>query len=76
MISSSKTRLTVAIADLIIYKGLSFNIYQKPWFKKVLHLTMNISKGYNPPNSKLIPKDLLDIIHDQNMKKILTMINK
>ena len=69
MISSRKTLLTVAIADLIISKGLLFNLYQKPWFKKVLYLAINVSKGYNTPNRKLIPKDFIDVIHDKNMKK-------
>ena len=32
MMTSNETRLTVAIADLIISEGLSFNIYQKPRF--------------------------------------------
>ena len=68
MISSSKTLLTVAIADLIISKGLSFNLYQKPWFEH-FYRAINVSKGFNTSNRKLIPKDLLDVIHDQNMKK-------
>ena len=38
MMNSDETRLTVAIADLIISEGLSFNIAQKPRFKKVLDL--------------------------------------
>ena len=73
--SSNQTCLAVAIADLIISGGLDFNISQKYRFKKVLALARNVSKGYNPPN-KLMPTDLLDGIHDQNMKRNLTMINK
>ena len=38
MMTSNETRLTVAIADLIIYEGLPFNISHKPRFKKVLDL--------------------------------------
>ena len=74
--SSNQTCLAVAIADLIISEGLDFNISQKYRFKKVLDLARNVSKGYNPPNRKLIPTDLLDGIHDQNMKSNFTMINK
>ena len=36
--SSNESRLIVEIADIIIYEGLSFNLSQKPRFKKVLDL--------------------------------------
>ena len=72
----NETRLTVAMADLIISEGLSFNIYQKPRFKKVLELARTVSKCYQPPNRKLISKDLLDVIHDQNMERNLSLIKK
>ena len=36
MMTYNETRLIVAIADLIISEGLSFNLSQKPRFKKVL----------------------------------------
>ena len=75
MISSSKTHLTVAIADLIISEGLYFNLAQKPRLKKVLYLASNLPKGYNPPDRKLISKYLLGDIHDYNTKRNLTMIN-
>ena len=64
MMTSNETRLTVAIADLIISEGLSFNLSQKPRFKKVLELAIYASKCYQPPNRKLISKDLLDVIHE------------
>ena len=67
MMTSNETRLTVAIADLIISEGLSFNLSQKPRFNKVLELARTVSKCYHPPNRNLISKDLLDVIHDQNM---------
>ena len=70
MMTSNETRLTVAIADLIIYEGLSFIISQKHRFKKVFHLERTVSKCYQPPNRKLISKNILDVIHDQNMKGI------
>ena len=73
---SNETRLTVAIADLIIYEGSSFNLSQKPRFKKMLQLARTVSKCYQPPNRKLISKDLLDIIHDQNMESNLSLIEK
>ena len=76
MISSRKTRLKVAIADIIISESLPFNISQKPRFKKVSDLSRHLSKGYNLPDRKLTSKDLLDVIHDQNMKRNLTMIKK
>ena len=72
----NETRLTVAMDDLIIFEGLSFNIYQKPRFKKVLYLEINVSKCYQPPNRKLIYKDLLDIIHDHNMERRFSLIKK
>ena len=71
-----ETRLTVAIADLIISEGLSFNLAQKPRFKKVLELAKYASKCYQSPNRKRISKDLLDVIHDQNMEKNLSLIEK
>ena len=54
MMTSNETRLTVAIADLIIYEGLPFNISHKPRFKKVLDLARTVSKSYQIPNKKLI----------------------
>ena len=39
-------------------------------------MARNASKGYNHPNIKLIAKDLLDVIHDQNMQRNLSMIKK
>ena len=38
LITSNEAYLPVAIADLIISEGLSFNLSQKPRFKKVLDL--------------------------------------
>ena len=76
MTTFNETRLTAAIADLIISEGLSFNLYQKPRFKNVLDLERTVSKSYQPPNIKLISKDLLDVIHDQNMERNLSLIKK
>ena len=76
MMTSNETRLTVAIADLIIYEGLSFNISQKPRSKKVLELARTVSKCYQPPNKNPISKDILDVILDQNMKRNLSLIGK
>ena len=76
MMIYNQTCLTVAIADLIISEGLSFNLSQKPRFKKVLDLARTVSKCYQPPNRKLISKDILDVIHDQNMERNLSLIKK
>ena len=76
MMTYNETRLTIEIADLIIYEGLSFNISQKLRFKKVLELARTVSKCFQPPNIKLISKDLLDVIHDQNMERNLSLIEK
>ena len=76
LITSNETRLTIAIADIIITEGLSFNISQKPILKKVLELSRNVSKTCIPPNRKLISKEILDVIHEQNMKRNLAMIKK
>ena len=76
MITSNDTRLTIAIADLIISEGLPFNLAQKPIFKKVLELSRDFLKTYIPPNRKLISKELLDVIHEQNMKRNISMIKK
>ena len=74
--TSNENRLTISIADLIISEGFSFNIDQKPIFKEVLELARNVPKNYIPPNKKLIPKELIDAIHEQNMKRNLAMIKK
>ena len=76
MMTSKETRLTVAIANLVISKGLYFNISQKTRLKKVLDLERTVSKSYQPPNRKLTSKDLLDVIHDQNMERNLSLIKK
>ena len=67
LITSNDTRLTTAIADLIISEGLPFNLAQKPRSKKLLELSRNVLKTYIPPNRKLISKELLDVIHEENM---------
>ena len=76
MTTSNETRLTVAITDLIISEGLSFNLSQKTRFKKVLELARTVSKFYQPPNRNIISKDLLDVIHDQNMERNSSLIKK
>ena len=72
----NETRLTVAIYDLIISEGLSFNLSQKSRFKKVLELARTVSKSYQSPNRNLISKDILDVIHDHNMERNLSLIEK
>ena len=74
--SSNEIRLTIAIADLIVSEGLSFNISQKTRFKKALHLARTVSKCYQPQNRKLTCKDILDVIHDQKMERNLSLIKK
>ena len=74
MITFNETHLTLAISNLIISEGLSFNISKKTTFKKVFALSRNVSKGYQPPNRNIIPKDLLDVIHDQIMERNLIFI--
>ena len=76
IMTSNETRLKVAIANIIISGGLYFNIYQKPWSEKVLDLARNVSKGYQHPNRNLISKDLLDVIHNNNMERNLSLIKK
>ena len=76
MMTSNQTRLIVAIADIIISEDIYFNIYHKPRFKKVLDLERTVSKSYQPPNRKFISKDILDVIHDQNMERNLSLIKK
>ena len=76
VMTSNEILLAVTISDLIISKGLSFNLAQKPRFKKVPVLARNVTKGYQPPNRILISKNFLEKIHDQNMEKNLSLINK
>ena len=65
-----------AVTDLIISEGSSFNLYHKPRFKKVLELARTVSKCYQLPNRKLIYKDLLGVIHYQNMERKFILIKK
>ena len=74
--TSYETRLTVAIVDPTISEVISFNLSHKPRLKKVLYLTITASKSYKPPNRKLIYKDILDIIQDQNTERKLSLIRK
>ena len=74
--NSNKNRLTISIADLINSEGLPFNIYQKTRFKKILELTRKVSRTSITPNKNLISKELLNLIHKQNMKRNLAMIKK
>ena len=39
-------------------------------------MSSNVLKTYIPPNRKLISKEVLDVIHEQNMKRNLAMIKK
>ena len=55
-ITSNKTHLTFAIADLIIYEGFYFNFYQKAIFKKVPELVRDVSKAYITPDIKITSK--------------------
>ena len=74
--ASNDTRLTVTISDIIISESLYFSLSQKHRFKKVLDLARTVSKCYRPSNRKLISKDLLAVIHDQNMERNLSLIEK
>ena len=76
MITFNETRITLEIYDIIISEGLSFNLDHKYRFKSVLVLARNVSKGYQSPNRKLTSKDILDVIHDNNTEKNLSLINK
>ena len=42
----------------------------------MLELARTVSKCYQPPNIKLISKDILDVIHDQKMESNLSLIKK
>ena len=72
--TSNDTQLTVAISGLIIPEGISFNLAQNPWFKKVLDLERNFPKGCQPPNRNIISKDILGVIRDQSMERKLSLI--
>ena len=74
MITSNKTQLTIVIAYLTIYEGISLNIAQKNRFDKVLELAQTKSKDYISSNRKLIFKELLDLIDEQNTQMNLTVI--
>ena len=73
MMTSNETRIIVTISDIIISEGLSFNLSQKPMFNKLLDLSITVSKSYQIPKINLISKDLLDVIHDQNMETNLSL---
>ena len=68
-ITSKDTCLTIFISDLI-------SLYQKTVFKKVLYLASNIPNTYSTPKWNLIPKEILDVIHEHNMKRNWSIIKK
>ena len=76
IITSNETRLTVAISDLNISEGISFNLSQKTSFKKVIDLARNVSRCYQPPNRNLISKDILDEINYHNMERNPSLIKR
>ena len=45
-------------------------------FKKVLELEKSVSNCYQHANRRLISKDILDVIHDKNMERNLSLIEK
>ena len=47
----------IDITDIIISEGLSFNIAQKPKFKKVLGLSRNVSNTYSSQKKYHIQKN-------------------
>ena len=53
-----------------------FSFSQKPKFKRILELARNVYKTYIPPNINLIYKELLDVIHEQNTKRGLSIIKE
>ena len=61
LINHNQAHLTVEIADLIVYEGLSFNIYRKHKFMKVLELE-RFFKMLHSSKQNMISKHLLDII--------------
>ena len=74
MMTSNEKCLTVEIEDLIISECLSFNLSHKPSLKKVLDLSRTVPKSYQPHNRNLLSKDVLDVIHEQNMERNLSLI--
>ena len=75
IMTSIETRLTVAISSPIISEGLSFSLAQKPCFKKVIDLAKNV-KRLSTFKKQIVAKDIMDIIHDQNMQSNLSLIKK
>ena len=76
MMTSNETHLILAIADLVISEGLSFNTNQKPRFNKLLALARTLSKIYQPLTRKLIYKEFLVVVYDQNMESNFNLIKK
>ena len=76
LITSNEIHVTFDIADLIISELQSFNLSQKPIFKKVLDFSRNVSKTYIPPKRKFISKEIIHVLHEQKMKRNLEMIKK
>ena len=74
--TSNETRLTLAISDIITSEGHYFNLSQNNWFRKVLDLARNLSKGFQHPSINPKSKDLLNVIQDDNMEIKLSLIKK
>ena len=41
---------------------------------RVLDLEITVSKSYQPPNRNILSKDILDVVHDQNTERKLSLI--
>ena len=76
MINSNKTHITISISDLIISEGLPLNLPKKPIFKKIMDLEKKVTKTYITPKINIISEELLDFIHEKNMKRNLATIKK
>jgi hypothetical protein len=61
MEASHETQLTMAIADFVHSKGLSFSATEGCHFKRVLKLSKQVSTYYIPPGRRAIGTELLDL---------------
>jgi hypothetical protein len=64
----AENMLTIAIAELIYCKGLSFSLVDDPLFSRVLRLAKGVPESYKPPTQNDIGGPLLGLSYSKRLE--------
>jgi hypothetical protein len=67
--ATNATKLTMAIAEFVYCKGLSFSATEGEHFMRILKLSRLVSLWYCPPSRKLLSNDLLQVCYDNRLER-------